>query len=177
MSLTDADRRMDMKPNLRAAGMLAAIILLLAPDLTFEPSPWVPWVPLQVTSATAEAQAGGRRRRTRRRTAVVVGTSVHAADQQADAQQQAAADQQVAAAQQEAADADQRADAAEQDAAAAQQQAAAAGALPEGTVVATLPDGCTSKAVGGVEYYQCGANTYRSAFQGNNLVYVTTAPP
>ncbi len=173
-----------MKPNLRAAGMLAAIILLLAPDLTFEPSPWVPWVPLQVTSATAEAQAGGRRRRTRRRTAVVVGTSVHAADQQADAQQQAAADQQVAAAQQEAADADQRADAAEQDAAAAQQQAAAAqqqaaaaGALPEGTVVATLPDGCTSKAVGGVEYYQCGANTYRSAFQGNNLVYVTTAPP
>jgi hypothetical protein len=80
-------------------------------------------------------------------------------------------------AQQEAADADQRADAAEQDAAAAQQQAAAAGALPEGTVVSTLPDGCTSKAVGGVEYYQCGANTYRSAFQGNNLVYVTTAPP
>lgn len=174
-----------MKPNLRTAGMLAAIFLVLAPDISFEPSPSVPWVPLQVTRATAEAQLGGRRRRTRRRTAVVVGTSVHAADQQADAQQQAAADQQVAAAQQEtaeaeaqAADAEARAAAAEQEAAAAQQQAAAAGApLPEGTVVSTLPDGCTSKTVSGVEYHECGANTYRAAFQGNNLVYVTTAPP
>jgi hypothetical protein len=181
-----------MKPTLRTAGMLAAIILLLAPDISFEPSPWVPWVPLQVTRATAEAQAGGRRRRTRRRTAVVVGTSVHAADQQADAQQQAAADQQVAAAQQEAADAEQRADAAEQEAAAAQQQAAAAQQqpaappatpadagepLPVGTVVQKLPDGCTSQASGGVEYHNCGGNYYRTAFQGNNLVYVTTAPP
>ena len=156
-----------MKPRLRAAGLLAVIFLVLAPDISFEPSPWVPWLPLQVTSATAEAQVGGVRRRTRRRTAVVVGTSTQAAA----AQQQAAADQQVAAAEQEAA-------AAEQRAAAAEQQAAAAGQpLPVGTVVQKLPDGCTSKTVGGVEYHECGGNYYRAAFQENNLVYVTTAPP
>ena len=171
-----------MKRTLRTAGMLAAIFLLLAPDISIEPTRVVP---LQLTRATAEAQAGGRRRRTRRRTAVIVGTSVHAADQQADAQQQAAADQQVAAAQQEAADAEQRADAAEQEAAAAQQQPPAPPAtpadagepLPVGTVVPKLPEGCTSKSVDSVQYYQCGGNYYRAAFQENNLVYVTTAPP
>jgi hypothetical protein len=49
--------------------------------------------------------------------------------------------------------------------------------LAEGTVVQKLPDGCTSQASGGVEYYNCGGNYYRAAFQDNNLVYVTTAPP
>ena len=162
-----------MRARLRTAGLLAAIFLLLAPDISIEPSSQRP---LQLTQATAEAQVGGRRRRTRRRTAVIVGTSVHAADQQADAQQQAAADQQVAAAQQEAADAEQRADAAEQEAAAAQRQAAGE-PLPVGKVVPKLPEGCTSKTVGGVEYHECGGNYYRAAFQENNLVYVTTAPP
>ncbi|MEE8573629.1 MAG: hypothetical protein V3T20_10210 [Gemmatimonadota bacterium] len=162
-----------MKPRLRAAGLLAAIFLVLAPDISFEPSPWVPCLPLQVTSATAEAQVGGVRRRTRRRTAVVVGTSTQAA-----ADQQAAAEQEAAAAEQRAAEAEQEAAEAEQRAAAAEQQAAAAGQpLPVGTVVQKLPDGCTSKTVGGVEYHQCGGNYYRAAFQENNLVYVTTAPP
>ena len=86
----------------------------------------------------------------------------------------AAQSQQSAAAQQQAA-------IAQQQAATAQQQAAAAAAagkpLPLGTVVAALPPGCTSTPVGGVEYYYCGANFYRAAFQGNNLVYVTTAQP
>ncbi len=190
-----------MKARLRTAGLLAAIFLLLAPDISIEPSSQRP---LQLTQATAEAQAGGRRRRTRRRTAVVVGTSVHAADQQADAQQQAAADQQVAAAEQEAAaaqqqaaeaeqraataeqeaaaakqeaaDAEQRADAAEQEAAAAQRQAAGE-PLPVGKVVPKLPAGCASMPVGDVEYHYCGGNYYRAAFQENTLVYVTTAPP
>jgi hypothetical protein len=31
--------------------------------------------------------------------------------------------------------------------------------------------------VGGVEYQHCGNDWYRSAFQGDKLVYVTTAPP
>ncbi len=171
-----------MKARLRTAGLLAAIFLLLAPDISIEPSSPRP---LQLTQATAEAQVGGRRRRTRRRTAVIVGTSVHAADQQAAAQQQAAADEQVAAAQQEAADAEQRADAAEQEAAAAQQQPAAPAAppadagepLPVGTVVRKLPEGCASMPVGDVAYHYCGGNYYRAAFQENTLVYVTTAPP
>jgi len=74
--------------------------------------------------------------------------------------------------------------AAADEAAAAQAQAAAAPPpaaptsehLPLGTVVSNLPEGCTSKPVGGVQYYDCGGNYYRAVFQGNNLVYVTAKP-
>lgn len=48
--------------------------------------------------------------------------------------------------------------------------------VPLGTVVSSLPGGCTKKPVGGVEYYKCGSNYYRAVFQGNNLVYVTAQP-
>lgn len=48
--------------------------------------------------------------------------------------------------------------------------------LPLGTVVSSLPAGCTSTPVGGVEYYYCGGNFYRAVFQGNQLVYVTAKP-
>jgi hypothetical protein len=48
--------------------------------------------------------------------------------------------------------------------------------LPLGTVVNSLPGGCTSTPVGGVDYYYCGGNFYRAVFQGNNLVYVTAKP-
>jgi len=54
--------------------------------------------------------------------------------------------------------------------------APAAGALPIGTVVAALPSGCTPTTAGGVQYYKCGADYYRTAFQGTNLVYVTAQP-
>ncbi len=49
--------------------------------------------------------------------------------------------------------------------------------LAIGTVSTPLPSGCTTKPASGVEYYQCGPNWYRSAFQGNTLVYVTTEAP
>jgi hypothetical protein len=48
--------------------------------------------------------------------------------------------------------------------------------LPLGTVVSSLPAGCTSTPVGGIDYYYCGGNFYRASFQGNNLVYVTAKP-
>ena len=48
--------------------------------------------------------------------------------------------------------------------------------LPLGTVVSSLPAGCTSTPVDGVDYYYCGGNFYKAAFQGNNLVYVTAKP-
>lgn len=57
----------------------------------------------------------------------------------------------------------------------AQQQAAAArppGAPAVGAVVNTLPAGCKPEVKSGVEYENCGGVYYRSAFQGNNLVYV-----
>jgi hypothetical protein len=52
----------------------------------------------------------------------------------------------------------------------------AAGTLPLGTVVQQLPAGCTKTSSGGVEYYKCGSDYYRAAFQSNNLVYVTAQP-
>jgi hypothetical protein len=103
-----------------------------------------------------------------------------------------AAAAQTAAAQQQAAAAQQQAAAAQQEAAAQQQAAAARAAapppppapaptaggrpLPIGTVVSSLPAGCVSTPVGGVDYFYCGGNFYRAAFQGNNLVYVTAQP-
>jgi hypothetical protein len=35
----------------------------------------------------------------------------------------------------------------------------------------------TEKQVSGTVYHQCGQTWYRAAFEGNQLVYVTTAPP
>ena len=63
----------------------------------------------------------------------------------------------------------------------AQQQPANApppeyGPLPLGTVVPQLPAGCTTMVDGDVQYYHCGENYFRAAFQGNNLVYVTAKP-
>jgi pyruvate/2-oxoglutarate dehydrogenase complex dihydrolipoamide acyltransferase (E2) component len=122
----------------------------------------------------------GVRRRTRRRTAVVVGTSVHAADEAQinQAQQQTAAQQQAADAEQEAAAAKQEAAAAKQPAAAATPPPPAADGkpLPLGTVVSALPAGCSLVEISGTQYYQCGADFYRAAFQENNLVYVTAKP-
>lgn len=151
-----------MKTILKIAVIPIALVVMLMAD--------IPLLPVQLVPE-AYAILG-----VRRRTAVVVGATVHAADsaQMAQAQQQTAAAQQQAAA-------------AEKEAAAAKQQAAAAATpapppagtgkpLPLGTVVSTLPAGCTSKPVGGVEYYHCGANYYRAAFQGNSLVYVTAQP-
>jgi hypothetical protein len=172
-----------MKTMFKAAILGACFVLMLLIDAP----PQVPFPGLQLVPQ-AHAVAGVRRR-TARRTAVVVSSADAAQDAQqqqqtAAAQQQAAASQQQAAAAQkeadaakkEAAAAEQEAAAAKQEAAAAKQQAAAAGPLPLGTVVSALPAGCTTTTAGGVEYYKCGANYYRAAFQGTQLVYVTAKP-
>jgi hypothetical protein len=90
----------------------------------------------------------GVRRRTRRRTAVVVGSSVHAAEsaQVYEAQQQTAA-------------------------------ATATPVVPVGTVVQALPQGCQAVTVGGVNYSDCSGIFYKAAYQGNNLVYVVVEKP
>jgi hypothetical protein len=138
----------------RMACIASSLVVMLMADVPLLPVHPVP---------EAEAILGVRRR------SVVVGYAVGSATASAAAQSQ-----QSAAAQQQAATAQQQAATAQQQAAAA---AAAGKPLPLGTVVAALPPGCTSTPVGGVEYYSCGANFYRAAFQGNNLVYVTTAQP
>jgi hypothetical protein len=124
---------------------------------------------------TPVSVAGVARRTTRRvvvassatTTAAVASSSAAAS---ATAQQQAVAQQQAATAQQQQAVAKQQAEV-------AQQQAQAAGVVPVGTVAAALPAGCVATPKEGVEYYQCGPNYYRAAFQGNNLVYVSVARP
>ena len=59
-------------------------------------------------------------------------------------------------------------------AAAAAQQAAAG--LPIGTMVPSLPPGCTSAVIGGVNYFSCGGVYYRAGFQGNSVVYIVSVP-
>jgi hypothetical protein len=74
------------------------------------------------------------------------------------------------------------AQAAAANAAAAQAAAAAAAAhaasatLPIGTMVPSLPPGCTSTVISGVNYFQCGGVYYRAGFQGNSVVYIESAP-
>ena len=96
------------------------------------------------------------------------------------AQQSATAEQQAATAAQQSATAQQQSATAQQQAAAAQTPApppAATGQpLPLGTVVATLPAGCTSAPVGGVNYYHCGGNYYQAVYEGSTLKYITAKP-
>jgi len=113
----------------------------------------------------AEARFGRRAVRT-----VVVVSSVSKANQ---------AEKEAAAANQRAADAEREAAEAKREAEAAKHQVAApapAGAQPVGRVVSTLPGGCRTTTISGVEYYQCGVDYYRAAFHGSQLVYVTARP-
>jgi hypothetical protein len=121
----------------------------------------VPWSPVSV--------AGVARRTTRR--AAIYSSSAAAST---TAQQQATAEQQAAVAEQQAAVAEQQAAVAQQQAAVAAQQA---GAPPIGSTVATLPKGCVSAPKDNVQYFNCSGTYYRTAFQGNNLVYVVVAKP
>lgn len=98
-------------------------------------------------------------------------------------QQAAAAQQEAAAAQKQAAEAEKQLAAEKEKTAAAQKQAASTPApaasgkpLPLGTVVASLPAGCTATPVDGVNYYYCGGNFYKAAYEGSTLKYVTTKP-
>jgi hypothetical protein len=72
------------------------------------------------------------------------------------------------------------ANAAAAQAAAAQASAAAAAhaasTLPIGTMVPSLPPGCQSTVIGGINYFNCGGIFYRAGFQGTNVVYIVSAP-
>jgi hypothetical protein len=129
---------------------------------------------------TPVSVAGVARRTAYRSAAVATSTAAaQSSAQAATAQQQSAtAQQQSATAQQQSATAQQQAAAAQPAQVASSPAASTASgqALPIGTVVGALPAGCTQTTSGGVQYSKCGANYYRAAFQGNNLVYVTAQP-
>jgi len=151
-----------MKTILKIAVLTPALILLFLVDVP-------PEVPLQVQLVPdAHAILGVRRRAFRR--GMVIGASAGAATA-ATASAASANQQKEAAAQHPAA-------AAPPPAAAVPPHAAVAAGkpLPLGTVVSTLPAGCTSTPVGDINYFYCGGNFYRATFQGNNLVYVTAKP-
>lgn len=59
---------------------------------------------------------------------------------------------------------------------AAAAQRAPGAAVPIGTVVPNLPSGCNSIVIGGVNYFNCAGVYYRAGFQGNNVVYIVSAP-
>lgn len=50
-------------------------------------------------------------------------------------------------------------------------------AVPTGTIVTALPKGCQTVVVGGATYYDCAGTFYKSAFEGDNLVYVVVERP
>jgi hypothetical protein len=144
-----------MKAILKTATILASLVLTLMLDIDVRPE-----APLQVQIGMvpeAHAVLGTRRRSFRR--GVIVGASAASASQASASQQQQQTSQQQAA-----------------PPPAPPQPAAAGQPLPLGTVVQSLPAGCTPTPVGGVEYYYCGGNFYRAVFQANTLVYVTAKP-
>ena len=61
-------------------------------------------------------------------------------------------------------------------ASAAAAQRAAGSAVPIGTMVPSLPSGCSSTVINGVNYFNCAGVYYRAGFQGNNIVYIVSAP-
>jgi hypothetical protein len=157
-----------VKTIVKVAVLTPALILLFLVDVPPElPAPYVQLVP------EAHAIFGVRRRAFRR--GAVVGASAASASAAAA---HAAAPPPAAAAPPPAAAAPPPAAAAPPPAAAAPPPppVAAGKPLPLGTVVASLPAGCTSTPVGGIDYFYCGGNFYRAVFQGNNLVYVTAQP-
>jgi hypothetical protein len=109
--------------------------------------------------------------------AFAVGAAAGSASASSAQAQTAAAQQQAAAAQQQAAIEKEKAAAAQQQAAAAPPPGSAPGKpLPLGTVVASLPSGCTPTPVGEVNYYYCGGNFYQAVYEGSTLKYITTNP-
>jgi hypothetical protein len=166
-----------MKTILKIAVVLPAVVLMFLADVP-------PETPLQIQLVPEAHAIFGIWRRHARRWAVIGTAAVATTATAAAASEAAAANEQAAAAKQQAAAAQEKAAAAQQQAAAPEHQAAAAAPppaaggkpLPLGTVVHSLPAGCTSTPVGGVDYYYCGGNFYRAVFQGNNLVYVTAQP-
>jgi len=140
-----------MKTLLKVSVIVIMPLFMLMADIPFLMVDLVP---------DANAVLGVRRRALRR--GVIIGEAAAGSAASTSASAEATAQQQSATAQQQAT--------------ATPNPSPSGATLPMGTVVHTLPSDCLPKAIGGVEYYFCGGNYYRTAFQGSNLVYVTSNP-
>lgn len=163
-----------MKQTYRIAGALIVLAAMAAADIPYLSVSLVPEAHALRGRGAAfaiGAAAGSSRSSSADAEAAAAQQQAAAAQQQA-----AAAQQQAAAAEQQLAAEKEKTAAAQKEAAEAKQAAAAGGALPLGTVVAHLPDGCKPVPSGGVTYYHCGGNVYQAAYEGSTLKYVTTKP-
>ena len=61
-------------------------------------------------------------------------------------------------------------------AAATKQPTAPAGSPPVGTIVTSLPPGCSGTKLNGVDYQRCGSTYYEAKMMGNNLIFVVAQP-
>jgi hypothetical protein len=176
---SELERSKLMKTFLMSTALTAALVFMSIAD--FQPNPQLrlgfvrnaeaiigmPWTPMSFA---------GVARRSMYREAAVVSTVAVTSAAAANAAAANMAYANAAAAQAAAANtAAAQAAAANAAAAAAAAQQAAAG-LPIGTMVSALPPGCTSTVIAGVNYFQCGGVYYRAGFQGNNIVYIVSAP-
>ena len=149
-------------PIVLAASLLFMSLLRLGFVGNAESIIGMPWTPYSFA---------GMARRSMYAEAAYNAAAVNAAAANAAAANMAAAN--AAAAQAAAANAA-AAQAAAANAAAAQRAPGAA--VPIGTVVPNLPAGCNSIVIGGVNYFNCAGVYYRAGFQGNNIVYIVSAP-
>lgn len=141
-----------MKTLLKFVLLASTAMVVFVLDMKSDPS----WQPEGFQLVSEAHAVYGRQRRTRRRGAAV-GYAAGTASGAAAASAATSSTQ-------------------EQSAPAQPATAPESGAQPIGTVVSTLPAGCSQVDIGGVEYQKCGPDYYRAAFQGNNLVYVTAQP-
>lgn len=145
-----------LKPIVLAAGFAALTILADAPHhlaLVQEASSAV-----VVRRAAPVATA-----------AVVVGTSAAVASSSANAAAAANANATATA--------NANAAAANANAAAAANKTNAPGTPPPvGTMVTSLPPGCSATKLNGVDYQRCGSTYYEAKMMGNNLVFVVAQP-
>ena len=160
-----------MKRFLMPIVMIVALVFVSVAELGFVTSAeaiiGMPRTPLSV--------AGVARRSVYRGAAVATTVAVTSAAATTAAAANAAAAN--AAAEQAAAANAAAAQAAAANAAAAAAAAhAASSALPIGTMVPSLPPGCASTVISGVNYFNCNGVYYRAGFQGNNVVYIVSAP-
>jgi len=146
----------EMKTILRLSLLASAAALAFMAEVSYVPSR-LPVIDYQLVP-DARAVAGVRRRAHRR--GVAVGAAAGASSAAAAQPQQTTAEAQPAAAPQPA----------------ASPPPPVYGPLAQGTIVNQLPAGCQPVTTGGVEYQHCGENYFRTAFQGNALVYVAGNP-
>jgi len=163
--------KLNLIRNIQVSGLATILILILFCDFI---------------EAQSDAQIMHMHRATRRRTAIVVSSVTHEKDQEAYEQQQKQEEEEQQKQETESTQTVQNTQTQQQTTTSTDKTTTttpptttktADGTLPIGTVVSSLPDGCKSTSVNNQAYYECGGNYYRSAFQGNNLVYVTTDPP